>query len=183
MSFRSNTTLVSQSFNRAIISLGANLESAVGTAEQTITYAIDKLRALSSGDFKASSLYLTSPIDCPPDTPYFVNGIVVMEVEGELTPEDFLQHLQSIEAALGRVASPIKNAPRALDLDLISFAEIRQSAANLILPHPRAATRRFVLEPLAELLPDLRLPGHTATVQELIAELPEGQIVRRIPSL
>lgn len=176
----SNITLDSKTNNKVIISLGSNLDSTVGDAEQTVREAIKRLRQLCCGSFAASSLYITSPIDCPPNTPDFVNAVVLMEIDGEYLPSSWLAQLQALEIELGRLKSAVKNAPRALDLDLISFGERQQSAPDLTLPHPRATSRRFVLGPLAELEPQLRLPGYSSTVEELLAQLPPDQIVAPI---
>jgi 2-amino-4-hydroxy-6-hydroxymethyldihydropteridine diphosphokinase len=82
-----------------------------------------------------------------------------------------LAKLQALEREFGRLPKKILNEPRPLDLDLISFREERRQAAELLLPHPRAHERLFVLQPLAEILPDLVLPGQRQTVQALLDRL------------
>ncbi|MDH7504354.1 MAG: 2-amino-4-hydroxy-6-hydroxymethyldihydropteridine diphosphokinase, partial [Verrucomicrobiota bacterium] len=90
-----------------------------------------------------------------------------------------LGKLLAIENEFGRTR-PGHNAPRTLDLDLIAFgAETRQSA-DLTLPHPRAHTRRFVLQPLAEIVPDFVVPGLNATIAELLASLAESERIERL---
>lgn len=74
----------------------------------------------------------------------------------------------------------ILNEPRPLDLDLIVFGNEVHNSPELILPHPRAHLRRFVLQPLAEIAPDLILPGQGRSVAELLAELPAGEVIARI---
>jgi 2-amino-4-hydroxy-6-hydroxymethyldihydropteridine diphosphokinase len=88
------------------------------------------------------------------------------------TPETLLAELQAIAPAFGRRPKQIINEPRPLDLDLIAFRQEPRATPALTLPHPRAHQRAFVLAPLAEIAPDLRLPGQTATVRELLAALP-----------
>ncbi len=99
---------------------------------------------------------------------------------GGETPESLLEKLQALEIEFGRRRKHVLNEPRPLDLDLIAFgAEIRATSA-LILPHPRAHQRRFVLAPLAEIAPELVLPGQTRTVRELLASLSSGEVVTRL---
>ena len=179
-SYLSNTTLDNLGTNKVIVSLGANMDSAFGAAELTVAEAITRLRVIGKSNFKASSLYVTSPVDCPIDTPDFVNAIVVFDTDASMQAEELLAALQAIESEFGRVPSDVKNAPRALDLDLIAFGTVVQDAPDLHLPHPRASSRRFVLEPLAELEPELRLPGEAKTVAELLLALSPTQIADRI---
>ena len=74
----------------------------------------------------------------------------------------------------------VLNEPRALDLVLIAFGMETRNSTELILPHPRAHLRRFVLEPLNEIAPDLVLPGQSKTISQLLAELPGDEIVTRL---
>ncbi len=87
---------------------------------------------------------------------------------------ELLQHLRQIEASLGRPSRHERNASRTLDLDLLYFGDAVLSTPELELPHPRMTTRRFVLEPLAEIRPELVLPAQNKTVAELLAALPHG---------
>ena len=88
------------------------------------------------------------------------------------TPESLLIKLQKLESEFGRRPKTILNEPRPLDLDLIAFGDETRNSAHLILPHPRAHLRRFVLRPLSEIAPKLILPGHDRTVAELLKGLP-----------
>lgn len=159
----------------ALISIGAN----IGNPVDTVLRAIDRLADLTAEPILCSSLWRTAPVDCPPGTPPFVNAAVaIVPLPGE-TPESLLEKLLAIENDFGRTR-PGHNAPRTLDLDLIAFgAETRQSA-DLTLPHPRAHTRRFVLQPLAEIVPDFVIPGRNATIAKLLADLPEGDRIERL---
>ena len=120
------------------------------------------------------------PVDCPPESPKFLNAVAgLVPREGE-TPESLLKKLQALEKEFGRRPKTILNEPRPLDLDLIAFGnEVRNSAA-LILPHPRTHLRRFVLQPLSEIAPDLILPGQEKTAAQLLAQLPADESVTRI---
>ena len=80
-------------------------------------------------------------------------------------------HLKAVEAALGRPEQRERNSPRTLDLDLLYADAVVSEDAELILPHPRLHVRRFVLQPLADIRPDLILPKQTQTVAKLLAEL------------
>jgi 2-amino-4-hydroxy-6-hydroxymethyldihydropteridine diphosphokinase len=124
-----------------------------------------------------ASLYETDPVDCPPGSPLFIN--TVMEVRSDLQPLDLLRLTQSIEAQLGRPQQREHHAPRPLDLDLLYAEGITLDHAELQLPHPRLQQRRFVLAPLAEIHPELILPGHELMIKEHLQALPaEGQGTR-----
>jgi 2-amino-4-hydroxy-6-hydroxymethyldihydropteridine diphosphokinase len=109
-----------------------------------------------------------------------VNAVVGLIPPVGETPEALLAKLQALEKTFGRAPKKILNEPRPLDLDLIAFGgEIRKSPA-LTLPHPRAHLRRFVLQPLSEIAPDLVLPGQAESVLQLLAELPAGESVEKM---
>ena len=158
------------------VALGSNL----GDSRQIILDAMARLQDFSDGPVLKSSLWQTSPVDCPRGSPQFVNAVVgFIPQEGE-TPESLLQKMQELEKASGRAPKTISNEPRPLDLDLIAFGQETRHTPELILPHPRAHLRRFVLQPLSEIAPELILPGQGKTVAELLAELPANETVTRI---
>lgn len=160
----------------ALIALGSNL----GDSQKTILRAIDSLQACSAVRVLKSSLWQSTPVDCPPGSAMFVNAVVgLMPADGE-TPESLLAKLQALEKRFGRLPKQVMNEARPLDLDLIAFRNETRNTAELVLPHPRAAQRRFVLEPLAEFAPDLILPGQAKTVAELLAEMPPDPLMERI---
>ncbi len=159
-----------------IVALGSNL----GDPRENVCRGIESLRDLSDQPILASSLWQTAPVDCPPGSGRFVNAVVAFESRPGETPESLLPRLQGLERAFGRRPKVILNEPRPLDLDLIAFGGERRDRPELTLPHPRAALRRFVLQPLAEIAPDLVLPGQTRTVRQLLAELPSDETIRRI---
>lgn len=133
---------------------------------------MERIQELAEGPILKSSLWQSTPVDCPPGSPIFVNAVVgLMPRTGE-TPESLLLKLQTLEKEFGRRPKKVWNEPRPLDLDLIAFGgEIRTTKA-LTLPHPRAHTRRFVLHPLSEIAPELVLPGQTQSVAQLLERLP-----------
>jgi 2-amino-4-hydroxy-6-hydroxymethyldihydropteridine diphosphokinase len=160
----------------AIIALGSNL----GDSRQIILDAMARLQNFSDEPILRSSLWQTLPVDCPPDSPKFVNAVTGLVPRKAETPELLLAKLQSLEKEFGRQAKKTLNEPRPLDLDLIAFGAETCDTPELILPHPRAHLRRFVLQPLSEIAPEMVLPGQGKTVAELLAELPADETVTRI---
>ncbi len=139
-----------------------------------------QLEEISDGPLIRSSLYETEPIDCPPGSPPFINVVVGLKPKTNETPESLLTKLQEIEKEFGRKPKTVPNEPRPLDLDIISFRGEARRSAQLTIPHPRAHTRRFVLEPLSELAPDYVLQGQTESVAALARGLPNSEKVRRL---
>ena len=158
------------------IALGSNL----GDERQNILRAMARLRTLSDEPILRSSLWQSKPVDCPPGSPKFVNAVVGLVLQNGETPESLLTQLQTLEKEFGRQPKKILNEPRPLDLDLIVFGNEIRNVPKLILPHPRAHQRRFVLQPLCEIAPELVLPGQGRTVAELLAALPADETVTRI---
>jgi 2-amino-4-hydroxy-6-hydroxymethyldihydropteridine diphosphokinase len=160
----------------AIIALGSNL----GNPQKNVLDAMERLRSFSASPLSRSSLWETTPVDCPPDSPPFVNAIVMLEPLPGETPESLLHKLQSLEKEFGRVAKKVLNEARPLDLDLIAFGNEIRDSPELILPHPRAHQRRFVLEPLCEIQSGLVLPQQSKSVAQLLAALPPDAAMHRI---
>ena len=161
------------------VALGSNLGDSVATVKR----AIEDLKGMAGESFVESSLWQTEPVDCPPGSGLFINAIVGWSPPEELTPEGLLVRLLAMERDYGRRGGGGLNAPRTLDLDLISFKNDRRASAELTLPHPRAHLRHFVLAPLAELAPDwVFLDGKRETVSGLLAGLraDSRQSVRRL---
>ncbi len=152
---------------RAFIALGSNL----GDSVRIVREAMQQIQAFSLRPVIKSSLWQTSPVDCPPGSPAFVNAVIALVTAAGETPESLHAKLQAMEREFGRQPKEVPNAPRPLDLDLIAFGPETRNAPALILPHPRAHLRRFVLQPLSEIAPDLVLPGQTRTVRELLGAL------------
>ncbi len=163
-------------WNRAaFIALGSN----VGDRPRIVREAMKQVAALSSGPVKFSSLWITTPVDCPPGSPAFLNAAVGITPATGLEPEELLRQLLHLEKEWGRQPKIVLNEPRPLDLDLIAFGTCVRHTAQLTLPHPRAHLRRFVLQPLSEIAPNLVLPGQTRTVVELLGELPVDAALRK----
>ena len=164
----------------AFISLGANLPSRFGGPIETLQLALQRLEDLSSeAQVFASSFWQTEPIDCPPGSPPYVNAMAAVLPRDGDNPLRFLHQLQGLERDFGRVRSGLRNEARVLDLDLISFQREQCSTQELILPHPRAIFRRFVLEPLQELAgPHWVLPGQQETIGRQLTGLQDQAISR-----
>ena len=139
-----------------------------------------RLQNFSDAPILKSSLWQTSPVDCPPDSPKFVNAVVGLVPQTGETPESLLKKLRELEKEFGRQPKTILNEPRPLDLDLIAFGNETRNSPELILPHPRAHLRRFVLQPLSEIAPEMILPGQGKTVAQLLAGLPPDETVTRL---
>lgn len=158
-----------------LVALGSNQ----GDSPALIRAAMDRIEQLAGHPVRRSSLWRSTPVDCPPGSPGFINAALAFVVPDETTPERWLDWTQALEREFGRTPKQVMNEPRSLDVDLIAWGgEIRDSA-DLVLPHPRAGERRFVLAPLAELAPEFRLPGQAHTVAELLERCaPDPQLQR-----
>ncbi len=158
-----------------IIALGSNLDD----SRQNILRAMERLQAFTDSPLLRSSPWQSAPVNCPPGSPMFVNAVVGLVHRAGETPETLLAKLQTLETEFGRSPRKIVNEPRPLDLDLIAFGDQTRVTPSLLLPHPRAHQRRFVLEPLNEIAPEFVLPGQTQTVKQLLACLhTEEHLVR-----
>jgi 2-amino-4-hydroxy-6-hydroxymethyldihydropteridine diphosphokinase len=160
---------------RAGIALGSNL----GDRAANLRAALAGLRELAvpGAPVLVAPVYQTSPCDCPPDSPDFLNTVVEIVFAG--SPEELLEQTRALEQQLGRVRPALRNAPRMIDIDLLYLGDCISSTADLVLPHPRLAERRFVLQPLADIRPDLRLPGQQLTIRELLKQLPADTTFER----
>jgi 2-amino-4-hydroxy-6-hydroxymethyldihydropteridine diphosphokinase len=177
---------------RAAIALGSNL----GDRLANLQNARDRIRALDgiTEPMVQSAVYETAPVNCEPGAQDFYNAVI--EIGFKKSADALFEALQKIERALGReriTPSPQSSPPgrggreapgegnlsRTIDLDLLYFGSERRADAQLQLPHPRMTERKFVLQPLCDIAPDLRLPGQTKNVGELLAQLQDqGKITR-----
>ena len=155
----------------AILGMGSNL----GDREANLRDAVQRLEAAEIRVLRRSSLYETAPQDLL-DQPWFLNAVA--EVETSLFPMQLLARLRQIERDMGR-RRVVANGPRNIDLDILFYGRTVIATAELEVPHPRLAQRRFVLEPLAEIAPDFRHPLTGKTASEMLAKL-EPQGVRRL---
>ncbi|MEM1083866.1 MAG: 2-amino-4-hydroxy-6-hydroxymethyldihydropteridine diphosphokinase [Verrucomicrobiota bacterium] len=148
------------------IALGTNL----GNRLQQLQAARDLIRDLATdGEVLQAPIYQTSPLDCPDDSPDFYNTVVEIEYTG--SPHGLLDATQAIEFHLGRSPEGLRNAPRVIDLDILYFGQETLTGEILDLPHPRLTSRRFVLQPLADIRPDFILPGDSAPISEHLKHL------------
>ena len=149
----------------AFVGIGSNL----GEPEGQIAAALDQLAAEEGIELVAvSTLRETEPVGYL-DQPSFLNGAA--QIETELSARELLERLLAIESRLGRVRGEgPRFGPRTIDLDLLVYGQERIDERGLTVPHPRLAERRFALEPLAELAPELEIPG-LGPVQALLSEL------------
>jgi 2-amino-4-hydroxy-6-hydroxymethyldihydropteridine diphosphokinase len=158
---------------RCFIALGANL----GDPVATVTAALAALRSLPQTEFiAASSLYRTAPVGLR-HQPDFINAVV--ELVAVSSAPTLLEALFDIEARFGRQRS-VKNAPRTLDLDLLLYGNTVSDDPQLTLPHPRLHERAFVLAPLAEIAPQLVIPGR-GRVSDLLLHCADQQIEKILP--
>lgn len=146
----------------AYIGLGANL----GDRFEVLGWAVERLGAIGTVD-AVSPVYETEPLHVV-DQPRFLNAVA--RVRTALRPESVLAGLLAIELDAGRTRS-VRHGPRTLDLDLLLYDDQIIHTPDLTLPHPRLHERAFVLIPLADLAPDLLIPGHDATVAQFLALL------------
>ena len=163
----------------AYVALGSNL----GDSRANVLRAVGLLQSLSDLPLRLSSLWETAPVDCPPGSPQFINAVAGLVPRSAETPRSLLAQLQSLEKKLGRPPKRILNEPRVIDLDLIAFGSQSLAAPDLVLPHPRAHLRRFVLQPLSEIAPDYVFPGQHKTVAELLRGLDSSETLRRLPDI
>ena len=141
---------------------GGNL----GDVGATFDFALKELEKNGFVIKKRSRVFVTAPVDCVPGTPDFQNMAVSGTWGG--TPQELLELTQSIERAGGRPAEHSSREARTLDIDIITFGDEIVREDELIIPHPRAQERAFVLMPLGEIEPELRFADTGARVSDLL---------------
>lgn len=140
------------STSRAYVGLGSNLQEPIYQVQRALR-ALSALPRSRLGP--VSALYRSAPMG-PADQPFYINAVAALDTD--LSPGVLLDHLQSIEAAQGRKRTE-HWGPRTLDLDLLLYGHVELREADLVIPHPGLHERAFVLYPLAEIAPDLKVPG------------------------
>jgi len=160
---------------RTAIALGSNL----GDRLENLRAARQRTGDLADVQppILSSAIYETEPIGCEPGATNFLNAVVEFDYEGD--PMHLLEHFVRIEESLGRKHDHPKNVSRTIDIDLLYCGDRQIDNEGLRLPHPRTHLRRFVLQPLADIRPDLILPKQTKSVAELLAELEQSDDVVR----
>jgi len=162
----------------AYVGLGSNL----GDRAATLRAALERIDELPGTRVEqASSLYETAPVGGPAGQGPYFNAAA--RIATRLTPEALLDGLLAIERSLGRTRGAERDAPRTIDLDLLLHGDaVVRRGESLVVPHPRLAERAFVLAPLAEIAPDLRVPGLAprVTVAERLAAADASGILRRL---
>ena len=150
--------------NVILVALGANLSGPWGGPEAGVKEALQRFASYGIKVDVVSALYRT-PAITPYAQPDFINAVA--ELKTELSPADLLQSLLSIENQLGRVRGGQQWGARRIDLDLLTYEELKLKSKDLELPHPFMHLRAFVLVPLLELEPEFRIPGVGKAQHEL----------------
>ncbi len=159
---------------------GIGLGSNMGDRMQALAQAAARIARLPDVRILArSAVYETEPVGAQPEFRHllFLNAVLV--AESAASPDIFAASLRAIETEIGRVRQADRNAPRVVDIDLIYAGNSATETERLALPHPRWAERRFVVAPLADVRPDLVLPGQTRCVSAILADLPARPTVVR----
>ena len=160
---------------RTGVALGSNLGDRLGNL-RAARKAIVGLAGVQP-PVLSSAVYETDAIDCEPGAGKFLNPVLEFDYKGD--PTDLWKKLMEIESALGRLRDHACNVSRKIDIDILYAGEIHIDTRELQLPHPRLHLRRFVLQPLVDIRPELILPNQTKTVCELLAEFDEsGKVIR-----
>ena len=150
---------------RAVISIGSNL----GERRNNLQGAVDSLADTPEVWVTAvSPVYETEPVDAPEGSKDFLNAILLLDTT--LSARTLLERALAVESAYGREPSEVRNAPRTLDVDLIVLGDRQANDVDLVLPHPRAGERAFVLVPWFDVEPDAEIPG-VGLVAELVEKV------------
>jgi 2-amino-4-hydroxy-6-hydroxymethyldihydropteridine diphosphokinase len=150
------------------LSLGSN----IGGRAENLRAALEQLAAPDLRILRISPSYETEPVEYTPQ-PWFIN--LVAEAETELFPRQLLLRIARVERALGRLRT-VPKGPRTIDIDILLYGRAILHTAQLEIPHPRMAERRFVLAPLADLAPDLRHPVTRKSVREMLDAAPKQAV-------
>ncbi|MCW2848546.1 MAG: 2-amino-4-hydroxy-6-hydroxymethyldihydropteridine pyrophosphokinae [Marmoricola sp.] len=158
---------------RAVISIGSNLGERRNNLQGAVNTLADTPEVWVTG---VSPVYETEPVDAPEGSKDFLNAIVLLDTT--LSARTLLDRAQAVESAYGRDHGGERNAPRTLDVDLIVLGDRRADDEDLVLPHPRAGERAFVLVPWLDLEPDAEIPG-VGAVADLVEKTGRGGVTPR----
>ncbi len=149
------------------LSLGSN----IGDREANLAGAITILEEYpENNNLRSASFYSSEPL-FNTDQPEFLNTVV--EIITTFTPFEFLDEIKNIEKLLGRPSEHKRNAPRTIDIDILTFGDSFLETEELTIPHPGIPYRRFVLVPFNELTPNYIVPGWNITIKELLKFCPD----------
>ena len=164
----------SESSDKSSSSVYLGLGSNLGDREANLREAIERIKRLGLEVVRASSIYETEPVGYT-DQPRFLNQVIEVNLDSQFRVSDLLHAVLKIERDMGRKRT-IPNGPRVIDIDILIYGEVEiADPPQLILPHPRMHERRFVLEPLSEIAPDLMHPRLKKTCRELLDALEESE--------
>ena len=170
---RSETAAIKQM--RTAVALGSNIGDRLENLRAARNSIVDLPNVKAPIFF--SPVYETEPVDCEQGAGKFLNAVVEFEYEGD--PVRFLEQLIQIEETLGRKRNHPQNVSRIIDIDLLYCGEKRIHDKRLQLPHPRLHLREFILRPLADIRPELMLPGQNKAIREWLTEVEQsGGVVR-----
>ncbi len=159
--------------------IGLSLGSNVGNRLAYLIAAKKRILSLAGITWLAQSpVYQTEPIDAPAafQKCLFLNSILI--IESKFACHHLINQLQTIEQKVGRIPQLQPNLPRPLDIDIIYADQLQIVEERLVIPHPRWDQRRFVIQPLSDVRPELHIPGQAATVNEVLAQLQDqSQVV------
>ncbi|HEY3901922.1 MAG TPA: 2-amino-4-hydroxy-6-hydroxymethyldihydropteridine diphosphokinase [Chthoniobacter sp.] len=158
---------------RAGIALGSNLGDRLAHLRRARSLVLE-LPGVAAPVI-ASRIYETEPVQSGPEAGAYLNAVIEVEYSGQ--PITLLDGLQQIESTMGRPSKRPRNAPRTIDLDILYTGNLVLSNEEVVIPHPRLHLRRFVLAPLADIRPDLTLPGQQQTIAALLAALDDPSAV------
>jgi 2-amino-4-hydroxy-6-hydroxymethyldihydropteridine diphosphokinase len=156
------------------IALGSNLGDRLASLRAAREAIVD---LVSTKELLASPVYETEAVGCELGAGKFLNAVLEIEYDGD--PTELLEELVHIEELLGRDRNHPRNVSRKIDIDLLYTDELNVRNERLQLPHPRMHARKFVLQPLADIRPNLVLPNQAKTVRELLAQIQDSTKVNR----
>jgi 2-amino-4-hydroxy-6-hydroxymethyldihydropteridine diphosphokinase len=161
---------------RTAVALGSNLGNRLANLRAARQAIVDLPNV--AAPVRASAVYETEPVGCEPGAGKFLNAVLEFDYEGE--PTALLEELQAIEESAGRERDHARNVSRTIDIDLLYCGERKIDNEQLALPHPRMHLRKFVLQPLADIRPELVLPNQRQSVRELLAQVDDSANVVRL---